>query len=163
MIVEYSNFLTTEECQSLISFGESSNLKNGFTEDKRNGYRKAKTSWLDENDLVNKIKSEVSKLTRVDLDKQERLHFVRYVQGGEYKEHTDGGFRQKTAMIYLNSGFKGGETIFPKLDRMIKPEIGKLVVWNNIDELGNEDPNSLHAGLPVEFGTKYIAVIWIKK
>jgi prolyl 4-hydroxylase len=163
MIVEYSNFLTTEECQSLISFGESSNLKNGFTEDKRNGYRKAKTSWLDENDLVNKIKSEVSKLTRVDLDKQERLHFVRYVQGGEYKEHTDGGFRQKTAMIYLNSGFKGGETIFPKLDRMIKPEIGKLVVWNNIDELGNEDANSLHAGLPVEFGTKYIAVIWIKK
>jgi prolyl 4-hydroxylase len=163
MIVEYPNFLTEQECQWLISYGECSNLRPGFVEDRRNGYRKAKISWLDENEIVEKIKSDISQLTGIDVEKQERLHFVKYISGGEYKEHLDGASRQKTALIYLNVGFKGGETTFPKLNKIIKPETGKLIVWDNIDDKGNEDSNSLHAGLPVEFGTKYIAVIWIKK
>ena len=163
MIAEFPNFLTSDECQTLISMGESSNLLPGKTAGWATGYRKAKVNWLEESSLIEKIKKGVSELSNTDIEKQEKLHFVRYIQGGEYKEHKDGDFRTKTALIYLNTGFSGGETRFPKLDRMIKPEIGKLVVWNNIDELGNEDPNSLHAGLPVEFGTKYIVVIWIKK
>lgn len=163
MIVEYENFLTPNECQSLIGFGESSNLMPGTTGGTKAGYRKAKVNWLEENEIVKKIKTGVAKLSGVDVEKQERLHFVRYVEGGEYKEHTDGEFRQKTALVYLNTGFRGGETVFSKLNRTIKPEIGKLVIWDNIDENGKEDPMSYHAGLPVEVGTKYIAVIWIKK
>jgi prolyl 4-hydroxylase len=163
MIIEYENFLTADECQSLIGFGESSNLSLGTTGGVKIGYRKAKVNWLDENEVVTKIKVGVARLSGVDIDKQERLHFVRYVEGGEYKEHTDGEFRQKTALVYLNNGFRGGETVFPKLNRTIKPEIGKLVIWDNIDENGKEDTMSLHTGLPVEVGTKYIAVIWIKK
>ena len=163
MIIEYENFLTADECQSLIGFGESSNLSLGTTGGVKIGYRKAKVNWLGENEVVTKIKVGVARLSGVDIDKQERLHFVRYVEGGEYKEHTDGEFRQKTALVYLNNGFRGGETVFPKLNRTIKPEIGKLVIWDNIDENGKEDPMSLHTGLPVEVGTKYIAVIWIKK
>lgn len=163
MILEFENFLTPDECQALISFGESSGLKPGNTESGTIGYRKAKVSWMDDNWLVDKIKTGVSNLSGVTVEKQERLHFVRYVQGGEYKEHSDGEFRQKTAMIYLNNGFRGGETVFPKLNKIIKPETGKLVIWDNIDKQGKEDPLSVHAGLPVDFGTKYIAVIWIKK
>ena len=45
---------------------------------------------------------------------------------------------------------------------IIKPETGKLVIWDNTLEDGSGDPNSLHAGLPVIAGTKYIAVIWIR-
>lgn len=163
MIIEYQDFLTADECQSLIAQGESSSLRLGMTTGSKIGYRKAKVNWLDENEIVSKIKKEVAVLSGTDREKQERPHFVRYVEGGEYKEHLEGGDRSKTALVYLNIGFKGGETIFPKLDRIIKPQTGKLVIWDNIDVDGQEDPLSLHAGLPIEIGTKYILVIWIKK
>ena len=79
MIIEYENFLTADECQSLIGFGESSNLSLGTTGGVKIGYRKAKVNWLDENEVVTKIKVGVARLSGVDIDKQERLHFVRYV------------------------------------------------------------------------------------
>ena len=49
-----------------------------------------------------------------------------------------------------------------KLDNIIKPETGKVVIGENTLEDGSNDPNSLHAGLPVIAGTKYIGVIWIR-
>jgi prolyl 4-hydroxylase len=61
----------------------------------------------------------------------------------------------------LNDAYEGGETYFSKLDKKIKPETGKLVIWNNLLPNGKNRPSSFHCGLPVEFGTKYIAVIWI--
>lgn len=163
MIVEYHNFLTNEECEILISIGESSQLNVGVTLGTKIGYRKAKVTWLESEPIIKSIRSKISEITKTDLDKQEKLHFVRYIKGGEYKEHKDGLSRIKTALIYLNNEFTGGETYFPIVGRTIKPETGKLVVWDNLDINGNENPDSLHAGLPVEFGTKYIAVIWIKK
>ena len=120
---------------------------------------------------VEKVKTPHSTTKKLSVEEQAKAHIMRAlsIPANEkfsytiYKEHLDGASRQKTALIYLNVGFKGGETTFPKLNKIIKPEIGKLIVWDNIDDKGNEDSNSLHAGLPVEFGTKYIAVIWIKK
>ena len=66
-------------------------------------------------------------------------------------------------MIYLNDDFEGGETHFPSLNLVVKPKKGKLVIWDNVNEDGSLDFNSLHAGLPVKKGFKYIAVIWIRE
>jgi len=157
MIKEVPNFLTESECSMIIGLGESGNLLIGKTNSNKLGYRKAKISWFRlDNPLVERIKKEVSDLTGLPLENQEPFHFVKYSIGGEYKIHTDGKERPKTALIYLNDGFVGGETEFPKLGVNIKPETGKLVIWDNTD-------GSDHAGLPVVLGTKYIGVIWINE
>lgn len=163
MVNEYLNFLTEEECNLLIAMGESGSLNPGRLSNGKLGYRKAQVRWFESNTFISKIKEKVSELSNTNLEQQERFHFVKYAINGEYKPHYDGKDRCKTALIYLNDGFKGGETYFPNIDRKIKPEIGKLIIWDNIDANGDNDKDSFHAGLPVEFGTKYIAVIWIEK
>jgi prolyl 4-hydroxylase len=163
MIQEYPNFLTEDECNLLIGLGESGALQFGQISSDKLGYRKAKVRWFYEGELIDRIKSEIEKITDISKEKHETFHFVKYSISGEYKPHFDGKNRIKTALIYLNDGFVGGETYFPNLDRKIIPQIGKLIIWDNITPEGENDPESWHAGLPVEFGTKYIAVIWIKK
>ncbi len=163
MIVEYPNFLTDDECSLLIGLGESGDLDFGRVLNKKLGYRKAKVTWFDtKNEFTNKIKKRISELAEVPLENQELFHFVKYNVSGEYKIHHDGNDRIKTALIYLNDGYEGGETHFPKVDRTIKPETGKLVIWNNYNEDGTKIVESQHAGLPILFGTKYIAVVWIR-
>jgi len=163
MITEYQNFLTEDECNILIGLGESGNLEPGKVRSGKVGYRKAKVRWFKEDTLVDRVRKQVAELSNIPLENQEDFHFVKYSQNGEYKEHFDGKRRAKTALIYLNDGFVGGETYFPKINKTIKPEIGKLVIWDNINSEGENHPESLHSGLPVEYGTKYIGVIWIRK
>ena len=163
MIKEIPNYLTENECSMLIGLGESGQLDSGRVSNNKFGYRKAKVTWLKTySSLVEKIKNGVAEITGFPIENQEDFHFVKYNTDGEYKVHTDGKDRPKTALVYLNDGFIGGETEFPKLNMIIKPETGKLVIWDNTLEDGSGDPNSLHAGLPVIAGTKYIAVIWIR-
>jgi prolyl 4-hydroxylase len=45
----------------------------------------------------------------------------------------------------------------------VTPLKGKLVVWDNLNPNGSLDYTSIHAGLPVISGIKYIAVIWIRE
>ncbi len=164
MIVEYPNFLTESQCQLLIGMGESNQLQIGETSGDLVGYRKARVVWFDEtNPIVSEIQQRVAELSGIPIENQERLHFVKYNVKGEYKLHHDGSKRRKTALIYLNTGFTGGETEFPKVERIIKPETGKLVIWENTTEDGEKIQQSYHAGLPIESGTKYILVIWIKR
>lgn len=163
MIVEYPNFLTPDECSMLIGLGESGDLNFGRTGNNTLGYRKAKVTWFGlDNQFVNNIKLRISELSNIPIENQEKFHFVKYNVSGEYKIHHDGNDRIKTALIYLNDGYQGGETHFPKVDKIIKPEVGKLVIWNNYNEDGTKIEESRHAGLPIDFGTKYIAVIWIR-
>jgi prolyl 4-hydroxylase len=57
-----------------------------------------------------------------DFGLNERLRFYRYDQGQKFKPHFDGAFRRSntekshlTFILYLNEGFKGGQTtFFPK-------------------------------------------------
>ena len=155
---EFPNFLTYQECQELIGMAETKKYSTG----KMVSYRKAQIHWFDEdNSLVSSIKKRVANLSDITVEYQEKFHFVKYNSSGEYKPHFDSLNRIKTALIYLNDAYEGGETYFSKLDKKIKPETGKLVIWNNLLPNGKNRPSSFHCGLPVEFGTKYIAVIWI--
>lgn len=163
MIKEIPNYLSEHECSMLIGLGESGQLDAGRVSNNKLAYRKARVTWLKTHSpLVDKIKNDVAELTGYPVENQEDFHFVKYNVDGEYKVHTDGRDRPKTALVYLNDGFIGGETEFPKLNTIIKPEVGKLVIWDNTLEDGSSDPNSSHAGLPVIAGTKYIGVIWIR-
>lgn len=179
MIHEYKNILTKEECDDLIFLAKDKlgtattlgeNIKN---------YRTAYSTWLfEKNDLTTKIKNIISEKTNLPIENQEEIHIVKYNMGGEYKEHHDffhpntdyfnshiqrGGQRVYSCIFYLNDDFIGGETDFPKINYKINPQIGKMVIWKNLNDDLSVNYDSLHAGLPVTEGTKWICIIWVRE
>ena len=71
-----------------------------------------------------------------------------------------GGQRTWTAMIFLNEPEGGGETAFPKVGIKVTPRTGNMLVWNNLNIIGEPNYFSLHEGQPVSAGTKYIITKW---
>jgi prolyl 4-hydroxylase len=108
----------------------------------------------------------------------EPMQGQRYAVGQEFKAHTDyfepagrdfhtycarSGQRSWTAMIYLNEPAAGGATRFMTIDKIIKPEAGKLLCWNNLKPDGQVNPDTLHHGMKVRAGTKYIITKWYRQ
>jgi len=180
MVQEYKKILTPEECKQIIAMAEPSLAKATLLgNNELENYRTADGTWLFHYDkLLHEVKTIVSSLTRKPITNQEAPHVVRYLKGGEYKVHYDyfidgegyyeeeiakGGNRTHSVLFYLNDVKKGGGTEFPKQDITIDAEIGKVVVWDNLNPDGTVDENSLHAGLPVEEGEKWILVFWVRE
>lgn len=178
MVKEYENFLDEQDCSDIIEIAQKYFIKTTTLGKTIEGYRVADGMWMDNNfALSKKYKNKVSEITGLPVENMETVHVVKYEIGGEYKTHHDffhpgesyyenemkrGGQRIKSALVYLNDDFTGGETEFPRIGIKVTPKKGKLVLWDNMLEDGNLDYDSLHAGLPVISGTKYIAVIWIR-
>jgi prolyl 4-hydroxylase len=179
MINEITSFISRSEAESIRAtfsgcFKEARTLGR-----KIENYRVAENAFLTKNepclfDIIHKL----SVLTGVPVENQESPQIIKYNQGGEYKEHHDffhstenyfarqvsrGGQRIKSCLIYLNEEFEGGETKFITKDLLIKPRTGKLLLWDNVHPDGSPDYDSLHAGLPVLSGVKYILIIWMRE
>jgi prolyl 4-hydroxylase len=41
--------------------------------------------------------------------------------------------------------------------------VGKLVIWKNLNDDLSLNYNSLHAGLPVIRGEKWICIVWVRE
>ncbi|MEO0410721.1 MAG: 2OG-Fe(II) oxygenase [Pseudomonadota bacterium] len=108
----------------------------------------------------------------------EPLTMIVYKPGQQYKPHWDflvdtmdesfgrlgrSGNRERTALVILDEGFTGGATRFTRLDLDIRLQRGDMLVFQNIDENGNRHDDSMHAGLPVEAGMKWLASKWIRE
>jgi prolyl 4-hydroxylase len=180
MVSELNEFLSADHCNSLIELSQPQLTKTSTLGKEIDGYRVAQGAWLSSQDeSVSLLRKMVSEYTLFPEENMEGTHIVKYEIGGEYKVHHDffhpgenyyekevtnrGGQRAKTALVYLNEDFTGGETEFPQLEIKVIPQKGKLVVWDNIKSDGSLDYTSIHAGLPVTSGIKYIAVIWIRE
>lgn len=180
MIKIIDNILTQTECDELIQIG----IKNGLVKANTLGkniesYRTADNTWIwESNELTTKIQNIIEKESGFPIENQEKIHIVKYNIGGEYKPHHDffhpntdyyestmnvGGQRIFSFLFYLNDNFVGGETNFPNKKIQITPKLGRLLIWRNLNEDGSLDYDSYHAGLPVESGEKYIAIIWVRK
>ena len=178
IVKEYPNLFNKSFCDFLIETA-SNRLEPAKTVGPQiEGYRVAEYCWvgdlLDNVPQLTELTKYVSHLTGLPIENQEDIHIVKYSKGGEYKIHHDyfydneeelskGGDREYSFLIYLNDDFEGGETEFPQLNKKIKPEIGKGVLWKNLYEDGYPIIESEHAGLPVESGTKWILIIWIRE
>ena len=85
--------------------------------------------------------------------------FDYHVDGGNW-EHTAAGERKRSIIIYLDTPLRGGGTRFRALNRTIAAEAGRVLIWNNLLPTGKCNFAMIHAGLPVEEGTKTILVTW---
>ena len=188
MILEYHKALSEKDCQLLIETAEPLFERAGtlgenyetFDEETQTmkKYRTAENAFLPRESRISKrIFNFIYDVADCLPSQMENITVIKYNVGGEYKIHHDsffeteeyyaditanGGNRIKTALIYLNDDFTGGETTFPYLETIIKPEKGKLVIWDNMLE-GKIYQEGHHAGLPVKTGIKYIAVIFIRE
>ncbi|WP_068072581.1 prolyl hydroxylase family protein [Novosphingobium lentum] len=120
----------------------------------------------------------LAEISGIDPAHGEPLQGQRYAPGQEFKAHTDyfdpqgadfaqyctvAGQRTWTFMIYLNQVEAGGATRFKVIDKMIQPEAGKLLCWNNRRPDGSVNPATLHHGMKVRKGTKYVITKWYRE
>lgn len=173
-------FLTAGECAGLIQRIDAGSYPSPLYEkDKYEGVRTSQSCNLDPYDpLVSELDARIADLVGIDRAKGEPLQGQSYEVGQEFRDHADffyidqpywldyephGGQRTWTAMIYLGEPAAGGGTRFPLLDLEIEPVAGRLLVWNNMMPDGSPNPWTLHAGLPVEEGSKYIVTKWYRE
>ncbi len=173
-------FLDGAECARLIEVIESklrpSTLFKGTEID---GFRTSSTHHFDQDDPeVVALQRKISDTLGLDFIHAEVMQGQRYLPGQQYKHHFDyflprqeywkrerrrGGQRTWTAMLCLNEPEAGGTTDFAKLGVSIAPKTGTLVAWNNMDRSGRPNPMTLHAGMPVEAGSKYVITQWFRQ
>lgn len=112
---------------------------------------------------------------------QEPTHILHYKPAEEYKPHYDFvrpweaeakafteeidayGQRAATLLIYLNDAFDGGETEFPRLGLRFKGRPGDALLFWNVSASGEPERDSLHAGLPVSAGEKWLFSKWVRQ
>lgn len=142
-------------------------------------YRTSETGDLDGTDpAVAEVEARIAALTGLDPAHGEPIQGQRYAVGQEFKGHTDyfepngvdydrycaaSGNRTWTVMIYLNEPEAGGATRFKAIDKIVPPETGKLLAWNNRRPDGSLNPATLHQGMKVRAGVKYVVTKWFRE
>jgi prolyl 4-hydroxylase len=142
-------------------------------------YRTSETCDLDSADHeVAEVDRMITELLGLPPENGEPIQGQRYAPGQEFKPHTDtfepggydfyvhtarGGQRTWTAMVYLNEPDDGGATRFKAIGKTIQPEAGKLLAWNNLLADGEPNPATIHHGMKVRRGTKYVLTKWFRE
>jgi len=174
------NFLEPDLCQLLMHRIDEKRRPSTIAD--ANGdyaFRTSETCDLDPEDaLVIELKRRIVALTGLDPAHGEPMQGQRYAVGQEFKAHTDyfeptgqdfakyctvSGQRTWTVMLYLNEVEAGGATRFKAIDKIIQPETGKLLAWNNLRPNGTPNPSTLHHAMKVRAGTKYVITQWFRE
>ena len=173
-------FLGPEHCRQLIERIDARRRPSQIADDIGDmDFRTSETCDLDGGDpVVAKVDDAISALLGLPLDLGEPIQGQRYAPGQEFKPHTDTfeptgadyyvhcatrGNRSWTAMVYLNEPDEGGATRFKAIGKIVQPETGKLLAWNNLLPDGRPNPATLHQGMKVRKGAKYIITKWFRE
>lgn len=183
-IITIERFASAEECAWLIERGRPSlqraavyrgtanaqiantrtNTETGFTlfnadvmlsliRDRMSAVMRASTAFF-----------EVTKLLHYEPGEQFGLHadFLQLNTPELVQEVQLRGQRAATFLVYLNDGYEGGETDFPRIGFRYKGKLGDALLFSNIDAAGAPDYNTVHAGLPTVRGEKWLLSQWIR-
>ena len=124
---------------------------------------------------LRQLQRRLAALTGLPFAHAEPLAVLRYARGEEYRPHRDylrdpgalgpdaPGQRVRTVFAYLSDVAAGGETDFPLLGVRIAPRRGRVVMFDNVRPDGSPDADTLHAGLPVAQGRKWLATLWMRE
>jgi TPR repeat protein len=185
-IFTVENFIPTAACAWFIEYArrrpEASTVRDGATgQDIVSPGRSATTAGSSalESDLVLQLtKLRIAQALEVPAAHQEPTTILRYEPGQEYLAHYDLirpqeeaaaadelrllGQRVATVLVYLNDGYEGGETFFPHLDWGFKGKPGDALIFWNMSASGERERLSLHAGLSVATGEKWLLSQWVR-
>lgn len=151
--------------------------------------RTNKSYWMTHNAYPEtlKIAKKISEKIGCNYKHFENFQVIHYNENEEYKYHYDAfnrddeekykkycdgpngrGNRLRTILVYLNDVEEGGGTGFDRLDEyegeiIVKPKMGKIIVFNNVNDDGSLNMKSRHAGLPVIKGEKWAFNLWLRE
>lgn len=174
------SFLEPGLCSALVARIDAERRPSTLADANGDAYfRTSETCDLDPADpVIAELESKLRLLSGIDPAYGEPVQGQRYAVGQEFKAHTDyfdtvgadyeqytrvAGQRTWTFMIYLNAVEAGGATRFKEVDKTIQPEPGKLLAWNNRRIDGTPNPATLHHGMKVRQGVKYIVTKWYRE
>ena len=131
-----------------------------------------------------KIAKKIAKKIGCNYKHFESFQVIHYNENEEYKYHYDAydmnetekykkftrerGNRLRTVLVYLNDVEEGGGTGFDSLNEyqgeiIVEPKMGKMVVFNNVNDDGSLNMKSRHSGLPVIKGEKWAFNLWLRE
>ncbi|MEA3053033.1 MAG: prolyl 4-hydroxylase [Sphingomonadales bacterium] len=169
------SFMSRDECAYLRAAGEPA-LEPSVVVDPATGAmvpHPVRTSdaavfgVFDEDLVINALNRRIAALSGTRPEQGEPLQLLRYRPGGEYRAHMDAlpaepNQRILTVLVYLSDDYEGGETVFPRLGLSFRGGTGDALLFRNAGPDGRADPLTVHAGLPIARGTKYLASRWIR-
>lgn len=127
--------------------------------------------------VIELLRARIAVATRLPEAIFETPQIMHYTVGQEFRPHFDfldaklpgpasdmerRGQRIATFLIYLNDGFAGGETEFPRAEISHRGRKGDALFFANVGPDGQPDPLTLHAGRPPTSGEKWIFSQWIR-
>lgn len=183
MVIE--GFLTNVECDSLV-LNASNQMQDSRVLDPVSGdfvlhpERLSRGMHFEHqsNQLIASIENRIDKLFGFNIKHQEAMQILHYAKGGEYRPHFDffpptesgsydaieaAGQRLATLIMYLNTPEMGGETSLPNIGLTVSAKKGNAIYFENIDQQGKPNLDTLHAGMPVLSGEKWIATKWLRE
>ena len=179
-IYAVGDFLSPRECEGLMRRVDAVAQPSAtYSSDYAEAYRTSYSGNFDGKDpLVAAVERRIDDLLGMKPEQGERVQGQRYLPGQEFKQHFDwfhptdetcwpternrGGQRCYTAMAFLNDVEEGGTTDFTHAHLSVTPKPGALLIWNNADEDGNPNEDTMHAGTPVTKGVKYVITKWYR-
>jgi prolyl 4-hydroxylase len=173
-------FLPLGVCAELMSLVDRDRRPSTLADPNGDNYfRTSETCDLDPAEpAVADLEQRLLELNGIDPAYGEPVQGQRYEVGQEFKPHTDyfepggvdyetytsvAGQRTWTFMIYLNEPDAGGATRFKVIDKMFQAQAGKLVCWNNWRGDGTLNAATLHHGMKVRKGVKYVITKWYRE
>mgnify|MGYP003295903789 CR=1 FL=1 len=179
-VFQIRRFVQADLAAELLALIDAGRRPSTIADDNGDAYfRTSETCDLDAAlPTVQRVEAMITELSGIDPAYGEPLQGQRYAEGQEFKAHTDyftpdgrdydrycahSGNRTWTFMIYLNDVAAGGATRFKMIDKTFQPEAGKLLCWNNRLGDGAVNPATLHHGMQVRRGVKYVITKWYRE
>ena len=189
LVIAYYDFLTSGECKSIIDTIDSeeyvsallySTVTDNLTV--HESTHRTNSTYVDSTKKLLQLEMKITDFVNTELNSFNGKHteynteiplkIQKYEVGEQYKLHLDHFNIQKkvfnndrlaTCILYLNDDFEGGHTFFKHLDISIKPKTGMMLFFKYDSKYRHQNFRTLHAGLPVESGTKYIISAFIRE
>jgi predicted 2-oxoglutarate/Fe(II)-dependent dioxygenase YbiX len=182
----HAGFLPLALCKYLIEQSRP-RLKRAQVIDARGGGLKtdpmrtntgAAYSLIDTDVITQLARMRIARAAGVAFDTLEPMEVLHYAGGESYRPHIDffhpslpnyademrlRGQRIKTCLVYLNTGYEGGETDFPKLGIKFRGDAGEALVFDSVGADGAGIMDTLHTGLPPTRGEKWLLSQWMRE
>lgn len=176
----HPDFLDARQCEQLIGIIDANRRPSTLLSDNPDkSFRTSDSCDMDRwSPLVRPIDESIAALLGLDPSHGETMQGQRYAPGQQFRAHHDyfhetesywptvtkqGGQRTWTAMVFLNDVTEGGATWFPTAGIKVAPKRGLLLAWNNMNLDGSPNDRTMHEGMAVVQGVKYIVTKWFRE
>ena len=175
----YPDFLSATQCARLRAMIDANRRPSTVLSTADPDYRTSDSCDMDRwSPEVRPTDESIAALLGLNPVQGETMQGQRYAPGQQFRAHCDwfsedqpywpamqkcGGQRTWTTMIYLNDVEEGGATWFPLAGLRVNPKRGLLLAWNNMNPDGSPNDKTLHEGVAVMKGTKYIVTKWFRE